>query len=217
MSTTESTDIPPVEITNPMLNSTIKEESTLNNLIFTTETTKNVINTTIGASKQNELVSSTVNTAEMSSQKTDTEVTSPDILSTTTEMDLGTHSTEISSNSASTSSTMTSEASTMVHSTHNIQVVSSSSSSLSTEGKDENISGIASVATLSTSINGDRTTTLEGTTFYNIDKISESITSTEDTIQGKTTLSFTSVSTIFDRKLIHQKQRFRFHDDEYNI
>lgn len=200
-----------------MLNSTIKEESTLNNLIFTTETTKNVINTTIGASKQNELVSSTVNTAEMSSQKTDTEVTSPDILSTTTEMDLGTHSTEISSNSASTSSTMTSEASTMVHSTHNIQVVSSSSSSLSTEGKDENISGIASVATLSTSINGDRTTTLEGTTFYNIDKISESITSTEDTIQGKTTLSFTSVSTIFDRKLIHQKQRFRFHDDEYNI
>lgn len=200
-----------------MLNSTIKEESTLNNLIFTTETTKNVINTTIGASKQNELVSSTVNTAEMSSQKTDTEVTSPDILSTTTEMDLGTHSTEISSNSASTSSTMTSEASTMVHSTHNIQVVSSSSSSLSTEGKDENISGIASVATLSTSINGDRTTTLEGTTFYNIDKISESINSTEDTIQGKTTLSFTSVSTIFDRKLIHQKQRFRFHDDEYNI
>lgn len=200
-----------------MLNSTIKEESTLNNLIFTTETTKNVINTTIGASKQNELVSSTVNTAEMSSQKTDTEVTSPDILSTTTEMDLGTHSTEISSNSASTSSTMTSEASTMVHSTQNIQVVSSSSSSLSTEGKDENISGIASVATLSTSINGDRTTTLEGTTFYNIDKISESITSTEDTIQGKTTLSFTSVSTIFDRKLIHQKQRFRFHDDEYNI
>lgn len=200
-----------------MLNSTIKEESTLNNLIFTTETTKNVINTTIGASKQNELVSSTVNTAEMSSQKTDTEVTSPDILSTTTEMDLGTHSTEISSNSASTSSTMTSEASTMVHSTHNIQVVSSSSSSLYTEGKDENISGIASVATLSTSINGDRTTTLEGTTFYNIDKISESITSTEDTIQGKTTLSFTSVSTIFDRKLIHQKQRFRFHDDEYNI
>lgn len=200
-----------------MLNSTIKEESTLNNLIFTTETTKNVINTTIGASKQNELVSSTVNTAEMSSQKTDTEVTSPDILSTTTEMDLGTHSTEISSNSASTSSTMTSEASTMVHSTHNIQVVSSSSSSLFTEGKDENISGIASVATLSTSINGDRTTTLEGTTFYNIDKISESITSTEDTIQGKTTLSFTSVSTIFDRKLIHQKQRFRFHDDEYNI
>lgn len=200
-----------------MLNSTIKEESTLNNLIFTTETTKNVINTTIGASKQNELVSSTVNTAEMSSQKTDTEVTSPDILSTTTEMDLGTHSTEISSNSVSTSSTMTSEASTMVHSTHNIQVVSSSSSSLSTEGKDENISGIASVATLSTSINGDRTTTLEGTTFYNIDKISESITSTEDTIQGKTTLSFTSVSTIFDRKLIHQKQRFRFHDDEYNI
>lgn len=201
-----------------MLNSTIKEESTLNNLIFTTETTKNVINTTIGASKQNELVSSTVNTAEMSSQKTDTEVTSPDILSTTTEMDLGTHSTEISLNSASTSSTMTSEASTMVHSTHNIQVVSSSSSSsLSTEGKDENISGIASVATLSTSINGDRTTTLEGTTFYNIDKISESITSTEDTIQGKTTLSFTSVSTIFDRKLIHQKQRFRFHDDEYNI
>lgn len=200
-----------------MLNSTIKEESTLNNLIFTTETTKNVINTTIGASKQNELVSSTVNTAEMSSQKTDTEVTSPDILSTTTEMDLGTHSTEISSNSASTSSTMTSEASTMVHSTHNIQVVSSSSSSLSTEGKDENISGIASVTTLSTSINGDRTTTLEGTTFYNIDKISESITSTEDTIQGKTTLSFTSVSTIFDRKLIHQKQRFRFHDDEYNI
>lgn len=200
-----------------MINSTIKEESTLNNLIFTTETTKNVINTTIGASKQNELVSSTVNTAEMSSQKTDTEVTSPDILSTTTEMDLGTHSTEISSNSASTSSTMTSEASTMVHSTHNIQVVSSSSSSLSTEGKDENISGIASVATLSTSINGDRTTTLEGTTFYNIDKISESITSTEDTIQGKTTLSFTSVSTIFDRKLIHQKQRFRFHDDEYNI
>lgn len=200
-----------------MLNSTIKEESTLNNLIFTTETTKNVINTTIGASKQNELVSSTVNTAEMSSQKTDTEVTSPDILSTTTEMDLGTHSTEISSNSASTSSTMTSESSTMVHSTHNIQVVSSSSSSLSTEGKDENISGIASVATLSTSINGDRTTTLEGTTFYNIDKISESITSTEDTIQGKTTLSFTSVSTIFDRKLIHQKQRFRFHDDEYNI
>lgn len=199
-----------------MLNSTIKEESTLNNLIFTTETTKNVINTTIGASKQNELVSSTVNTAEMSSQKTDTEVTSPDILSTTTEMDLGTHSTEISSNSASTSSTMTSEASTMVHSTQNIQVVSSSSS-LSTEGKDENISGIASVATLSTSINGDRTTTLEGTTFYNIDKISESITSTEDTIQGKTTLSFTSVSTIFDRKLIHQKQRFRFHDDEYNI
>lgn len=199
-----------------MLNSTIKEESTLNNLIFTTETTKNVINTTIGASKQNELVSSTVNTAEMSSQKTDTEVTSPDILSTT-EMDLGTHSTEISSNSASTSSTMTSEASTMVHSTHNIQVVSSSSSSLSTEGKDENISGIASVATLSTSINGDRSTTLEGTTFYNIDKISESITSTEDTIQGKTTLSFTSVSTIFDRKLIHQKQRFRFHDDEYNI
>lgn len=198
-----------------MLNSTIKEESTLNNLIFTTETTKNVINTTIGASKQNELVSSTVNTAEMSSQKTDTEVTSPDILSTTTEMDLGTHSTEISSNSASTSSTMTSEASTMVHSTHNIEVVSSSS--LSTEGKDENISGIASVATLSTSINGDRTTTLEGTTFYNIDKISESITSTEDTIQGKTTLSFTSVSTIFDRKLIHQKQRFRFHDDEYNI
>lgn len=197
-----------------MLNSTIKEKSTLNNLIFTTETTKNVINTTIGASKQNELVSSTVNTAEMSSQKTDTEVTSPDILSTTTEMDLGTHSTEISSNSASTSSTMTSEASTMVHSTHNIQVVSSS---LSTEGKDENISGIASVATLSTSINGDRTTTLEGTTFYNIDKISESITSTEDTIQGKTTLSFTSVSTIFDRKLIHQKQRFRFHDDEYNI
>lgn len=200
-----------------MLNSTIKEESTLNNLIFTTETTKSVINTTIGASKQNELVSSSVNTAEMSSQKTDTEVTSPDILSTTTEMDLGTHSTEISSNSASTSSTMTSEASTMVHSTHNIQVVSSSSSSLSTEGKDENISGIASVATLSTSINGDRTTTLEGTTFYNIDKISESITSTEDTIQGKTTLSFTSVSTIFDRKLIHQKQRFRFHDDEYNI
>lgn len=200
-----------------MLNSTIKEESTLNNLIFTTETTKNVINTTIGASKQNELVSSTVNTAEMSSQKTDTEVTSPDILSTTTEMDLGTHSTEISSNSVSTSSTMTSEASTMVHSTHNMQVVSSSSSSLSTEGKDENISGIASVATLSTSINGDRTTTLEGTTFYNIDKISESITSTEDTIQGKTTLSFTSVSTIFDRKLIHQKQRFRFHDDEYNI
>lgn len=200
-----------------MLNSTIKEESTLNNLIFTTETTKNVINTTIGASKQNELVSSTVNTAEMSSQKTDTEVTSPDILSTTTEMDLGTHSTEISSNSASTSSTMTSEASTMVHSTHNIQVVSSSSSSLYTEGKDENISGIASVATLSTSINGDRTTTLEGTTFYNIDKISESITSTEDTIQGKTTLYFTSVSTIFDRKLIHQKQRFRFHDDEYNI
>lgn len=200
-----------------MLNSTIKEESTLNNLIFTTETTKNVINTTIGASKQNELVSSTVNTAEMSSQKTDTEVTSSDILSTTTEMDLGTHSTEISSNSASTSSTMTSEASTMVHSTHNIQVVSSSSSSLFTEGKDENISGIASVATLSTSINGDRTTTLEGTTFYNIDKISESITSTEDTIQGKTTLSFTSVSTIFDRKLIHQKQRFRFHDDEYNI
>lgn len=200
-----------------MLNSTIKEESTLNNLIFTTETTKNVINTTIGASKQNELVSSTVNTAEMSSQKTDTEVTSPDILSTTTEMDLGTHSTEISSNSASTSSTLTSEASTMVHSTHNIQVVSSSSSSLSTEGKDENISGIASVATLSTSINGDRTTTLEGTTFYNIDKISESITSTEDTIQGKTTLYFTSVSTIFDRKLIHQKQRFRFHDDEYNI
>lgn len=200
-----------------MLNSTIKEESTLNNLIFTTETTKNVINTTIGASKQNELVSSTVNTAEMSSQKTDTEVTSPDILSTTTEMDLGTHSTEISSNSASTSSTMTSEASTMVHSTQNIQVVSSSSSSLSTEGKDENISGIASVATLSTSINGDRTTTLEGTTFYNIDKISESITSTEDTIQGKTTLSFTSVSTIFDRKLIHQNQRFRFHDDEYNI
>lgn len=200
-----------------MLNSTIKEESTLNNLIFTTETTKNVINTTIGASKQNELVSSTVNNAEMSSQKTDTEVTSPDILSTTTEMDLGTHSTEISSNSASTSSTMTSEASTMVHSTHNIQVVSSSSSSLFTEGKDENISGIASVATLSTSINGDRTTTLEGTTFYNIDKISESITSTEDTIQGKTTLSFTSVSTIFDRKLIHQKQRFRFHDDEYNI
>lgn len=200
-----------------MLNSTIKEESTLNNLIFTTETTKSVINTTIGASKQNELVSSTVNTAEMSSQKTDTEVTSPDILSTTTEMDLGTHSTEISSNSASTSSTMTSEASTMVHSTQNIQVVSSSSSSLSTEGKDENISGIASVATLSTSINGDRTTTLEGTTFYNIDKISESITSTEDTIQGKTTLSFTSVSTIFDRKLIHQKQRFRFHDDEYNI
>lgn len=200
-----------------MLNSTIKEESTLNNLIFTTETTKNVINTTIGASKQNELVSSTVNNAEMSSQKTDTEVTSPDILSTTTEMDLGTHSTEISSNSASTSSTMTSEASTMVHSTQNIQVVSSSSSSLSTEGKDENISGIASVATLSTSINGDRTTTLEGTTFYNIDKISESITSTEDTIQGKTTLSFTSVSTIFDRKLIHQKQRFRFHDDEYNI
>lgn len=200
-----------------MLNSTIKEESTLNNLIFTTETTKNVINTTIGASKQNELVSSTVNNAEMSSQKTDTEVTSPDILSTTTEMDLGTHSTEISSNSASTSSTMTSEASTMVHSTHNIQVVSSSSSSLSTEGKDENISGIASVATLSTSINGDRTTTLEGTTFYNIDKISESITSTEDTIQGKTTLYFTSVSTIFDRKLIHQKQRFRFHDDEYNI
>lgn len=200
-----------------MLNSTIKEESTLNNLIFTTETTKNVINTTIGASKQNELVSSTVNTAEMSSQKTDTEVTSPDILSTTTEMDLGTHSTEILSNSASTSSTMTSEASTMVHSTQNIQVVSSSSSSLSTEGKDENISGIASVATLSTSINGDRTTTLEGTTFYNIDKISESITSTEDTIQGKTTLSFTSVSTIFDRKLIHQKQRFRFHDDEYNI
>lgn len=200
-----------------MLNSTIKEESTLNNLIFTTETTKNVINTTIGASKQNELVSSTVNTAEMSSQKTDTEVTSPDILSTTTEMDLGTHSTEISLNSASTSSTMTSEASTMVHSTHNIQVVSSSSSSLSTEGKDENISGIASVATLSTSINGDRTTTLEGTTFYNIDKISESITSTEDTIQGKTTLSFTSVSTIFDRKLIHQNQRFRFHDDEYNI
>lgn len=200
-----------------MLNSTIKEESTLNNLIFTTETTKNVINTTIGASKQNELVSSSVNTAEMSSQKTDTEVTSPDILSTTTEMDLGTHSTEISSNSASTSSTMTSEASTMVHSTQNIQVVSSSSSSLSTEGKDENISGIASVATLSTSINGDRTTTLEGTTFYNIDKISESITSTEDTIQGKTTLSFTSVSTIFDRKLIHQKQRFRFHDDEYNI
>lgn len=199
-----------------MLNSTIKEESTLNNLIFTTETTKNVINTTIGASKQNKLVSSTVNTAEMSSQKTDTEVTSPDILSTTTEMDLGTHSTEISSNSASTSSTMTSEASTMVHSTQNIQVVSSSSS-LSTEGKDENISGIASVATLSTSINGDRTTTLEGTTFYNIDKISESITSTEDTIQGKTTLSFTSVSTIFDRKLIHQKQRFRFHDDEYNI
>lgn len=199
-----------------MLNSTIKEESTLNNLIFTTETTKNVINTTIGASKQNELVSSTVNTAEMSSQKTDTEVTSPDILSTTTEMDLGTHSTEISSNSASTSSTMTSEASTMVHSTQNIQVVSSSSS-LSTEGKDENISGIASVATLSTSINGDRTTTLEGTTFYNIDKISESITSTEDTIQGKTTLSFTSVSTIFDRKLIHQNQRFRFHDDEYNI
>lgn len=198
-----------------MLNSTIKEESTLNNLIFTTETTKNVINTTIGASKQNELVSSTVNTAEMSSQKTDTEVTSPDILSTTTEMDLGTHSTEISSYSASTSSTMTSEASTMVHSTHNIEVVSSSS--LSTEGKDENISGIASVATLSTSINGDRTTTLEGTTFYNIDKISESITSTEDTIQGKTTLSFTSVSTIFDRKLIHQKQRFRFHDDEYNI
>lgn len=200
-----------------MLNSTIKEESTLNNLIFTTETTKNVINTTIGASKQNELVSSTVNNAEMSSQKTDTEVTSSDILSTTTEMDLGTHSTEISSNSASTSSTMTSEASTMVHSTHNIQVVSSSSSSLSTEGKDENISGIASVATLSTSINGDRTTTLEGTTFYNIDKISESITSTEDTIQGKTTLYFTSVSTIFDRKLIHQKQRFRFHDDEYNI
>lgn len=200
-----------------MLNSTIKEESTLNNLIFTTETTKSVINTTIGASKQNELVSSTVNTAEMSSQKTDTEVTSPDILSTTTEMDLGTHSTEISSNSASTSSTMTSEASTMVHSTQNIQVVSSSSSSLSTEGKDENISGIASVATLSTSINGDRTTTLEGTTFYNIDKISESITSTEDTIQGKTTLSFTSVSTIFDRKLIHQNQRFRFHDDEYNI
>lgn len=200
-----------------MLNSTIKEESTLNNLIFTTETTKSVINTTIGASKQNELVSSSVNTAEMSSQKTDTEVTSPDILSTTTEMDLGTHSTEISSNSASTSSTMTSEASTMVHSTQNIQVVSSSSSSLSTEGKDENISGIASVATLSTSINGDRTTTLEGTTFYNIDKISESITSTEDTIQGKTTLSFTSVSTIFDRKLIHQKQRFRFHDDEYNI
>lgn len=198
-----------------MLNSTIKEESTLNNLIFTTETTKNVINTAIGASKQNELVSSTVNTAEMSSQKTDTEVTSPDILSTTTEMDLGTHSTEISSYSASTSSTMTSEASTMVHSTHNIEVVSSSS--LSTEGKDENISGIASVATLSTSINGDRTTTLEGTTFYNIDKISESITSTEDTIQGKTTLSFTSVSTIFDRKLIHQKQRFRFHDDEYNI
>lgn len=200
-----------------MLNSTIKEESTLNNLIFTTETTKSVINTTIGASKQNELVSSSVNTAEMSSQKTDTEVTSPDILSTTTEMDLGTHSTEISSNSASTSSTMTSEASTMVHSTQNIQVVSSSSSSLSTEGKDENISGIASVATLSTSINGDRTTTLEGTTFYNIDKISESITSTEDTIQGKTTLSFTSVSTIFDRKLIHQNQRFRFHDDEYNI
>lgn len=201
-----------------MLNSTIKEESTLNNLTFTTETTKNVINTTIGASKQNELVSSTVNNAEMSSQKTDTEVTSSDILSTTTEMDLGTHSTEISSNSASTSSTMTSEASTMVHSTHNIQVVSSSSSSsLSTEGKDENISGIASVATLSTSINGDRTTTLEGTTFYNIDKISESITSTEDTIQGKTTLSFTSVSTIFDSKLIHQKQRFRFHDDEYNI
>lgn len=200
-----------------MLNSTIKEESTLNNLIFTTETTKSVINTTIGASKQNELVSSTVNTAEMSSQKTDTEVTSSDILSTTTEMDLGTHSTEISSNSASTSSTMTSEASTMVHSTHNIQVVSSSSSSLFTEGKDENISGIASVATLSTSINGDRTTTLEGTTFYNIDKISESITSTEDTIQGKTTLSFTSVSTIFDRKLIHQNQRFRFHDDEYNI
>lgn len=200
-----------------MLNSTIKEESTLNNLIFTTETTKSVINTTIGASKQNELVSSSVNTAEMSSQKTDTEVTSSDILSTTTEMDLGTHSTEISSNSASTSSTMTSEASTMVHSTQNIQVVSSSSSSLSTEGKDENISGIASVATLSTSINGDRTTTLEGTTFYNIDKISESITSTEDTIQGKTTLSFTSVSTIFDRKLIHQKQRFRFHDDEYNI
>lgn len=200
-----------------MLNSTIKEESTLNNLIFTTETTKSVINTTIGASKQNELVSSSVNTAEMSSQKTDTEVTSPDILSTTTEMDLGTHSTEIPSNSASTSSTMTSEASTMVHSTHNIQVVSSSSSSLFTEGKDENISGIASVATLSTSINGDRTTTLEGTTFYNIDKISESITSTEDTIQGKTTLSFTSVSTIFDRKLIHQKQRFRFHDDEYNI
>lgn len=200
-----------------MLNSTIKEESTLNNLTFTTETTKNVINTTIGASKQNELVSSTVNNAEMSSQKTDTEVTSSDILSTTTEMDLGTHSTEISSNSASTSSTMTSEASTMVHSTHNIQVVSSSSSSLFTEGKDENISGIASVATLSTSINGDRTTTLEGTTFYNIDKISESITSTEDTIQGKTTLSFTSVSTIFDRKLIHQKQRFRFHDDEYNI
>lgn len=200
-----------------MLNSTIKEESTLNNLIFTTETTKSVINTTIGASKQNELVSSTVNNAEMSSQKTDTEVTSPDILSTTTEMDLGTHSTEISSNSASTSSTMTSEASTMVHSTHNIQVVSSSSSSLFTEGKDENISGIASVATLSTSINGDRTTTLEGTTFYNIDKISESITSTEDTIQGKTTLSFTSVSTIFDRKLIHQNQRFRFHDDEYNI
>lgn len=199
-----------------MLNSTIKEESTLNNIIFTTETTKNVINTTIGASKQNELVSSTVNTAEMSSQKTDTEVTSPDILSTTTEMDLGTHSTEISSNSASTSSTMTSEASTMVHSTQNIQVVSSSSS-LSTEGKDENISGIASVATLSTSINGDRTTTLEGTTFYNIDKISESINSTEDTIQGKTTLFFTSVSTIFDRKLIHQKQRFRFHDDEYNI
>lgn len=200
-----------------MLNSTIKEESTLNNLIFTTETTKSVINTTIGASKQNELVSSSVNTAEMSSQKTDTEVTSPDILSTTTEMDLGTHSTEISSNSASTSSTMTSEASTMVHSTQNIQVVSSSSSSLFTEGKDENISGIASVATSSTSINGDRTTTLEGTTFYNIDKISESITSTEDTIQGKTTLSFTSVSTIFDRKLIHQKQRFRFHDDEYNI
>lgn len=200
-----------------MLNSTIKEESTLNNLIFTIETTKSVINTTIGASKQNELVSSTVNTAEMSSQKTDTEVTSPDILSTTTEMDLGTHSTEISSNSASTSSTMTSEANTMVHSTQNIQVVSSSSSSLSTEGKDENISGIASVATLSTSINGDRTTTLEGTTFYNIDKISESITSTEDTIQGKTTLSFTSVSTIFDRKLIHQNQRFRFHDDEYNI
>lgn len=200
-----------------MLNSTIKEESTLNNLIFTTETTKSVINTTIGASKQNELVSSTVNTAEMSSQKTDTEVTSSDILSTTTEMDLGTHSTEISSNSASTSSTMTSEASTMVHSTQNIQVVSSSSSSLFTEGKDENISGIASVATLSTSINGDRTTTLEGTTFYNIDKISESITSTEDTIQGKTTLSFTSVSTIFDRKLIHQNQRFRFHDDEYNI
>lgn len=200
-----------------MLNSTIKEESTLNNLIFTIETTKSVINTTIGASKQNELVSSSVNTAEMSSQKTDTEVTSSDILSTTTEMDLGTHSTEISSNSASTSSTMTSEANTMVHSTQNIQVVSSSSSSLFTEGKDENISGIASVATLSTSINGDRTTTLEGTTFYNIDKISESITSTEDTIQGKTTLSFTSVSTIFDRKLIHQKQRFRFHDDEYNI
>lgn len=269
-----------------MLNSTIKEESTLNNLIFTTETTKSVINTITGTSKKSELVSSTVNTAVMSSQRTDTEVSSSDILSTTTEMDPGTeetlslstsagesmtsyspsvelqstdtpiksldnstltettvsmttastigtttkntlshltentssssfllrsttestmtrkdsintHSTEIPSNSTSTSSTMTSEASTMVHSTQNIQVLSSSSSSsLSTEGNDENISGVASEATLTTSIHEDHTTTLEGTTFYNIDKKAESISSTEDTIQGKTTLSSTSVSTI---------------------